>query len=117
MKLTYKQKSLFHMFFFSHRIFETISLLRGGEKSFFFILANHLHNYAIIALWLVFTETYICEGAYRCHRSIICLSQHHVCDGIKHCPEGDDELFCGLTLITLLQLIFLDILIYRSNDL
>ncbi|KAJ8026605.1 hypothetical protein HOLleu_31491 [Holothuria leucospilota] len=39
-------------------------------------------------------DTYNCTGAYRCHHSKNCVTQHLVCDGIRHCPEGDDEELC-----------------------
>ncbi|KAJ8026517.1 hypothetical protein HOLleu_31366 [Holothuria leucospilota] len=40
-------------------------------------------------------DTYNCTGAYRCHLSKSCVAQHLVCDGVRHCPEGDDEVSCG----------------------
>ena len=34
---------------------------------------------------------------FRCHRTSICLPLDMVCDGVRHCPEGDDELMCNIT--------------------
>ncbi|XP_072172014.1 uncharacterized protein [Diadema setosum] len=36
------------------------------------------------------------RGTYRCHRSRICLQPSEICDGFQHCPDFDDEQFCGL---------------------
>ena len=33
---------------------------------------------------------------FRCHKSSVCLHPDHMCDGIKQCPEQDDELLCDL---------------------
>ncbi|XP_025107404.1 uncharacterized protein LOC112572091 [Pomacea canaliculata] len=42
-------------------------------------------------------DTYTCPGYYRCRSSHVCLHPDHVCDGWPQCPEGDDELLCGLS--------------------
>ena len=39
-------------------------------------------------------EDYTCPGFYRCWRSRVCVHVDHVCDGIRQCPEQDDELLC-----------------------
>ena len=38
-----------------------------------------------------------CKGLYRCHRSTTCLSLNAICDGVLHCPRGDDEVACNIT--------------------
>ena len=38
-----------------------------------------------------------CKGLYRCHRSTVCLSLDEICDGVLHCPRGDDEVACNIT--------------------
>lgn len=43
-------------------------------------------------------ESYHCaSGSYKCHgvHNQMCVPQKQVCDGIRHCKEGDDELYCG----------------------
>lgn len=35
------------------------------------------------------------KGYYRCVYSKTCVYIKHVCDGIAHCKEGDDELGCS----------------------
>ena len=42
-------------------------------------------------------DTLPCPGYYRCRSSRICLHADHVCDGVFHCPQQDDERFCNLT--------------------
>lgn len=37
-----------------------------------------------------------CPGFYRCQRSTICLKTDKVCDGVHHCPMGDDESECHM---------------------
>ena len=56
--------------------------------NFFVQLINFLMFY-----WLI--DSYICPGKYRCHGSSNCLIQSQICDGIRDCLQGDDELFCG----------------------
>ena len=34
-------------------------------------------------------------GWFRCWNTTICLRIWYLCDGIQHCPFGDDEKFCG----------------------
>ena len=41
------------------------------------------------------TDDLECPGYYRCNREKNCVSQSQVCDGVKDCFHGDDELFCG----------------------
>ena len=42
------------------------------------------------------TDGYECpKGTYSCRASTICVTSDEVCDGVKHCPGADDELFCG----------------------
>lgn len=32
---------------------------------------------------------------YKCHYSEYCIPVDKVCDGINHCLNNDDEMFCG----------------------
>ncbi len=41
-----------------------------------------------------FPGQFTCPGHYRCHNSTVCTSLGDVCDGIPHCPSGDDEWHC-----------------------
>ena len=41
-------------------------------------------------------ESFRCPGFYRCRGSKVCLHAQYVCDGMQHCPQLDDELFCAL---------------------
>nr|XP_054759563.1 uncharacterized protein LOC129265611 [Lytechinus pictus] len=34
--------------------------------------------------------------SYKCHNENKCISPYEVCDGIKQCSRGDDELFCDV---------------------
>ena len=36
---------------------------------------------------------------YRCLSSDVCLPLDLICDGFQHCPRGDDERLCNLTLV------------------
>ena len=38
-----------------------------------------------------------CSGLYRCYETRMCLDPVHLCDGIIHCPNKDDELYCNIT--------------------
>lgn len=40
---------------------------------------------------------YMCPGQYKCANESSCVLLHQLCDGIRHCPLGDDEWFCDLT--------------------
>ena len=40
-------------------------------------------------------EDYTCPGFYRCRGSRVCVHVDHVCDGVRQCPQRDDELVCG----------------------
>lgn len=40
---------------------------------------------------------YYCPGQYKCANSSACTLLQHLCDGIRHCPLGDDEWFCDLS--------------------
>ena len=42
-------------------------------------------------------QDYQCPGYYRCRDSTTCLHPDHLCDGIKHCPQHEDEFTCHLT--------------------
>ncbi|KAK7112084.1 hypothetical protein V1264_011593 [Littorina saxatilis] len=42
-------------------------------------------------------DHYTCPGFYRCRDSKICLHHDHLCDGVFHCPQRDDELLCNFT--------------------
>ena len=42
-------------------------------------------------------DSYTCPGFYRCRGSRVCVHPDHVCDGVPHCPQRDDELLCHLT--------------------
>ena len=44
---------------------------------------------------IFYSGTFQCPGYYKCRGYRNCLSYSEVCDGIRHCPDGDDELFCG----------------------
>ena len=44
-----------------------------------------------------FTEDFNCEMGYRCKYQGHCVMLNEVCDGVKNCPNGDDELFCNVT--------------------
>ena len=48
---------------------------------------------------LEFCKTYECNAKYKCNKSY-CIPWAYVCDGVWHCPEGDDESykFCGFAL-------------------
>ena len=35
-----------------------------------------------------------CPGYYRCQGTGSCVHKSYVCDGIYHCPNKDDEMFC-----------------------
>ena len=41
-------------------------------------------------------HSYTCPGFFRCRASTVCVHVSHVCDGILHCPQDDDELLCDL---------------------
>ena len=37
------------------------------------------------------------SSEFRCpSETDLCIPQHAVCDGVGDCPEGEDELFCGM---------------------
>ncbi|XP_052071165.1 G-protein coupled receptor GRL101-like [Mytilus californianus] len=38
-----------------------------------------------------------CPGLYRCQQSTTCLLFDEVCDNIRQCPHGDDEVGCYIT--------------------
>ncbi|KAL8583752.1 hypothetical protein ACOMHN_000373 [Nucella lapillus] len=40
------------------------------------------------------TQNLTCPGFYRCQGSGSCVHRDYVCDGVYHCPEKDDELYC-----------------------
>ena len=42
-------------------------------------------------------DSYTCPGFYRCRGSRVCVHPDHVCDGVLHCPQRDDELLCKFT--------------------
>lgn len=38
----------------------------------------------------------LCDiGYFKCRKVFFCMSIEQVCDGIEHCPFGDDEIDCG----------------------
>ena len=40
---------------------------------------------------------FVCPpDSYNCHESSICIKPDQICDGYKHCPDADDEHFCGM---------------------
>ena len=41
-------------------------------------------------------QEYTCPGYYRCRGSRVCVHPDQVCDSLVHCPQQDDELYCGL---------------------
>ena len=50
----------------------------------------HCHN----TEHLKFCENHKCPDGYKCLKSY-CIAIHMVCDGVKDCPESEDELFCN----------------------
>ncbi|CAC5370001.1 unnamed protein product [Mytilus coruscus] len=40
---------------------------------------------------------FTCPGLYRCQQSTTCLLFDEVCDNIRQCPHGDDEVGCDVT--------------------
>lgn len=38
-----------------------------------------------------------CPGFYRCYGHNNCVHSKYICDGVPHCPNKDDELYCNLT--------------------
>ena len=38
---------------------------------------------------------YICAGMLRCSNCTCCVPQTEICDGVSHCPYGDDEEHCA----------------------
>ena len=50
--------------------------------------------YSCLTIFFSPSEMRSCASHYRCLQSSICLPQYYVCDGIRHCPEGDDERLC-----------------------
>lgn len=45
----------------------------------------------------VFTPPTGCRGdsTYTCRESNVQICDEHLCDGVEHCPDGEDELNCG----------------------
>ena len=41
------------------------------------------------------TEARFCISRYRCLKSTVCINNGSLCNGVKDCPLGDDEQFCG----------------------
>ena len=41
-------------------------------------------------------ENFTCPGFYRCYKTMNCVHPRHVCDGLPHCPNLDDEMYCQL---------------------
>ena len=37
-----------------------------------------------------------CPGFYRCYQTLNCVHPKYICDGVPHCPNRDDELYCHL---------------------
>nr|KAG5704710.1 hypothetical protein BaRGS_005166 [Batillaria attramentaria] len=50
----------------------------------------------------ILKDNFTCPGYYRCYGSGNCVHSKHVCDGIPHCPNKDDERY--LTELTELDL-------------
>lgn len=44
---------------------------------------------------MYFVETHECSGYYRCRKSKRCIPFGQLCDGVRHCPMGDDEQHCS----------------------
>ena len=57
---------------------------------------GHL-RYCRNGLHLQHCEYVRCVGMFKCHRSY-CLPVHKVCNSIKDCPRGEDEMLCNLPL-------------------
>lgn len=66
-----------------------------GEQLCLYIFVNWLHLVMFVTFHLFSGRT--CPGLFNCHSSDICIGKVHVCDGIKQCPEGDDEALCNVT--------------------
>ena len=41
-------------------------------------------------------ELFVCKGMLKCKLGSLCIHQSEQCDRIPHCPNHDDELYCGL---------------------
>ena len=50
----------------------------------------HCHN----TEHLKFCENHECPLGYKCPQSY-CIAIHMICDGLKDCPESEDELYCN----------------------
>ena len=44
--------------------------------------------------WLIHFDLIVFELIWRCPMSTTCVNERMKCDGIKHCPNGEDELNC-----------------------
>ena len=48
------------------------------------------------------TLPFICPANYvQCLKERYCIPVKYVCDGKWHCPDGEDEMECGMCVITI----------------
>ena len=40
---------------------------------------------------------YLCKEHATINDNAFCIPMVHVCDGIRHCPSGEDERECGMS--------------------
>lgn len=53
-------------------------------------------------------EKFECEfGEFRCTDPIYCVPIKHLCDGINHCNGGEDENFCGISIILIIKILLI----------
>ena len=45
-------------------------------------------------------KNYTCERLFHCFNTVICIYIDNVCDSVKDCPHGDDEVNCILNEYT-----------------
>ena len=50
----------------------------------------NIHNFCFI------DANRTCANQFRCKNSTVCLPLSQLCDGIVHCPNGDDEIWCWM---------------------
>ena len=62
------------------------------------------------------SDTRVCALQYRCLQSNICLPQHLVCDGVRHCPLGDDERLCHFRYHVKIMSKFVNLKYYWLRD-
>lgn len=71
----------------------TIAYLLCGFYLIVFIII-HIHS-NVYSEYVLFCSAYSCNGhEFRCGDGL-CVKKQHLCDGIKHCTDGSDELHCN----------------------